>query len=86
MIMTTTTIASNNNNTNNHAPKFEEILLSSTTDSVTRTQNSHVKFVVQYLLCIYWSYMIQPWPTSGSCKLFSIYSMDCNICQWINSM
>jgi hypothetical protein len=40
------------NNNNNNAPNFEEILLSGTTNSVKRTQNSHVQLVVRYLLFI----------------------------------
>jgi hypothetical protein len=43
----------NNNNNNTDAPNFEEILLSATTDSVTRIQKAHVQLVVQYLLFIY---------------------------------
>ena len=43
----------NNNNNNTDKPSFEEILLSAIIDSVTRIQNSHVQFVVQYLLFIY---------------------------------
>jgi hypothetical protein len=70
-----------NNNNNIYASNFEEILLSATADSVKRAQSCHVQLVAQYLLFIYWYYMIQPWPTSGSCKLFSIYSMECKLCQ-----
>jgi hypothetical protein len=48
----------NNDNDNNHnnnidASNIEEILLSTTADSVTRAQSCHVRLVAQYLSFIY---------------------------------